>query len=37
MSAAPSHKPAPGAGNFLRTIVERELERGAYGGRRCAG
>jgi glutaminyl-tRNA synthetase len=37
MSAAPSHKPAPGAGNFLRTIVERDLERGAYAGRRFSG
>jgi glutaminyl-tRNA synthetase len=42
MTAPHSPKPAhadakPGAGNFLRTIVERDIERGAYAGRRFSG
>src|SRR5512142_2284123 len=31
------HKSAPGAGNFLRTIIERDLAQGRYAGRRFSG
>jgi glutaminyl-tRNA synthetase len=37
MTAHASTKPAAPAGNFLRTIIERDIERGTYAGRRFAG
>ncbi|HRZ63204.1 MAG TPA: glutamate--tRNA ligase family protein, partial [Rubrivivax sp.] len=34
--SAPTDEPAR-SGNFLRTIIERDLEAGTYAGRRFAG